>query len=325
MGDVEAEAAGGIGGDRTDRHDHRWRFGAERLGPAGRGRPAGEHDGVDGAQPLDLVSVRRADDRAVGSDRLDGVTGGGQPVGEHAPGTVGLGDEHTGGRRRELGEQSFGLGDGRHEVDGPAGSIGQRRRRGRPDRGESQRRMRGGGRTDAHGTVDRRDDEPVERVESSQRRRKRGHVGDLDERDVDDGRAEGGEAIGERARLRAGERDARASRQAGRRRRAGHVEVAVIEPQLVHLAADVPLAGEEREQRAPRHVGADRERASGAELLEERPLDLDGVPGRGVVDRGHRAAVRGGLVVDAGTRRRRIPGRRPARTARRAGARRRGR
>ena len=86
-----------------------------------------------------------AHDGPVGVDRLDRMARRGETVGEHATSPVGLGDEHAGGRRRELGEQSLGLRQRRHEVDGPAGGIRQCRRGGRPDRGEAQRRMRRGG------------------------------------------------------------------------------------------------------------------------------------------------------------------------------------
>ena len=96
------------------------------LGPAGGGRPAGEHHGVDVAQPVDLVGVQRAHHGAVNGDGLDGVTSGGQSVGEHAAGTIGLGDEHAGGWRWELGEQTRRLGDGRHEINRPSRSFGQR-------------------------------------------------------------------------------------------------------------------------------------------------------------------------------------------------------
>ena len=180
--------------------------------PPDRRRPAGQHDDVDVTQPGDLVRRRRAHGRAIRRDRLDRVAHGGEPVGEHRPRPVGLGEQHAGRLPRERVEQTLGLGQRRHEVDGASRRGGQRGGRRRADGGEVQRRVAGRGGSGAAGPVRRRHHEPVERGEPGQRLAQGdpavGRLGDLDERDVDDRRPERGQPRAELAGVGPGDGDA---------------------------------------------------------------------------------------------------------------------
>ena len=332
-------AAAAAGGHRSDGDDER-RGGAEPSAAAqrGGGRAAGEHHGVDAVQraPPRRASARAATVRYA-DDGLDAVAQRREPVGERAPGPVGLGERGRGPAAGELGEQALGAGYRRHEVDGAA----RRRRRGRR---RSPARRRRAGRRDGRaaagparrGAVRRRHDEPVERREAGQRRAQRGaaveRLADLDQRDVHDRRPEPVGRVDRRARPRSGrvdgdaapgERSAhgRAAQPTTRRARvraatARAVVVAGVEGRARCARAAVVDRGRRGTRAASRpvDVGADRQRAPGAELGEERPLDLDRVAGRR--RRRRRRAARPSRRRRRGTRRRRSPGRRPARTRR---------
>ena len=271
--------------------------GAECLDPARRRRAAGEHHGVDGAQPLDLVGVGAPHDRAVGDDRLDVVTGGGQPVGEHraAPGRPG---------RRARGPAPAGT---RRAAPRPGRAPARGRpaaRHPRPARPPSPGRRRRGAPTDApaaagthaDGAVRRRDDEPVER------RRAGPAPGAGDPPSAASAISISGtcttvapervEPSGERARLGAGQGDAppaitpdrrRAPPRRGIERRRG--------PSVERAGRSRPRATPPRRRRGtcaacrPRR-GRRRAASSRSRARRGSALDLDGVAGRGVVDGG---------------------------------------
>ncbi len=112
----------------------------EGVGQRGGGRAAGQHHGIGARQHRHLLGRRAAGDRAVGDDGLHGVAAPDEPVGQRAPGPVGLGEQDSRRLRRELGEQPLGAGLGGHEVDVATGGRGQRggRWRGRPPPGAAQ-------------------------------------------------------------------------------------------------------------------------------------------------------------------------------------------
>ncbi len=197
--DRQAASPGRVRGDGPDRHHDRRRVGPERLDPSGDRRPAGEHDGIDGAQPSGLLGGRPPADGPVGDDGLDEVSRRGQPVGQQpvAPGRPGPAGRAPGPRGNSPSRPSAWASAGTRSTGRPAAAssaaAGRRADGGQPQAGMPSRRA-----TDAAGAVRRRHDEPVEGVEAGQRTAQGdtavGRLADLDERHVDDGGPELGAA-----------------------------------------------------------------------------------------------------------------------------------